>query len=65
MTLENLVNKVLGDPGFWNELRKNPGKASRVAGEKLTAEQIKALKGLNYGSLQDLAMAFDGGGAIT
>ena len=65
MTLEQLVNKVLGDPKFWNELRKDPGKALRDVGEKPTPEQIKALKELNYKALQDVGAAFAGGGTIT
>jgi hypothetical protein len=65
MTLQQLINKVLSDPKFWNELRKDPGKALRDAGETPTPEQIKSLKEVNYKALQDVGAAFAGGGTIT
>lgn len=65
MTLQQLINKVLNDPKFWNELRKDPGKALRDVGEAPTPEQIKALKEVNYKALQDVGSAFAGGGTIT
>ena len=65
MTLQQLINKVLSDPKFWNELRKDPGKALRDAGEAPTPEQIKSLKEVNYKALQDVGSAFAGGGTIT
>ena len=65
MTLQQLINKVLSDPKFWNELRKDAGKALRQIGEKPTPEQIKALKEVNYKALQDVGAAFAGGGTIT
>jgi hypothetical protein len=65
MTLQQLINKVLNDAAFFNELRKDPVKAFQGTGEKLTPEQIKALKEVNYKALQDVAAAFAGGGSIT
>jgi hypothetical protein len=65
MTLQQLINKVLSDPKFWNELRKDPGKALRDVGETPTPEQIKSLKEVNYKALQDVGSAFSGGGTIT
>ena len=65
MTLQQLVDKILNDPGFWNELKKDPAKALRGIGEKPTPEQLKALKELNYQALQDLGSAFAGQSAIT
>ena len=65
MTLQQLVNKVLSDPAFFNELRKDPAKAMQGVGEKLTPEQLKALKEVNYKVLHDVGAAFAGGGSIT
>jgi hypothetical protein len=65
MTLQQLVDRVLSDPKFWNALRKDPAKALRDAGEKPTPEQIKALKEVNYKALQDIGAAFAGSGTIT
>lgn len=65
MTLQQLINKILSDPGFWNDLKKDPAKALRGIGENPTPEQLKALKELNYKALQDLGSAFAGPTAIT
>ena len=65
MTLQQLINKILSDPGFWNELKKDPGKALRGIGENPTPQQLKALKELNYTSLEDIGSAFAGPSAIT
>jgi hypothetical protein len=65
MTLQQLVNKVLSDPAFFNALRKDPAQAMKAAGETLTPEQLKALKEVNYKALQDIGAAFAGGGSIT
>jgi hypothetical protein len=65
MTLQQLINKVLNDPGFFSALKKDPAKALQGTGEKLTPEQIKALKELNYKALEDVGSAFAGPSAIT
>jgi hypothetical protein len=65
MTLQQLINKVLNDPAFFSALKKDPAKALQETDEKLTPEQIKALKELNYKALEDVGSAFAGPGAIT
>jgi hypothetical protein len=65
MTLQELINKILNDPGFWNQPKKDPAKALQGTGQSLTPEQLKALKELNYKSLQDVGAAFSGSSAIT
>jgi hypothetical protein len=65
MTLQQLINKVLNDPAFFTALKKDPAKALQGTGEKLTPEQIKALKEVNYKALEDVGAAFAGGGTIT
>jgi hypothetical protein len=65
MTLQQLINKVLNDPAFFTQLKKDPAKALQGTDEKLTPEQIKALKELNYKALEDVGAAFAGPGAIT
>lgn len=65
MTLQQLINRILNDPGFWNELKKDPAKAMQGIGQTLTPEQLKALKELNYKALQDVGAAFAGQSAIT
>jgi hypothetical protein len=65
MTLQQLINRILNDPGFWNELKKDPAKALQGIGQNLTPEQLKALKELNYKALQDVGSAFAGQSAIT
>jgi len=65
VTLQQLINRILNDPAFWNELKKDPAKAAQAVGQNFTPEQIKALRELNYKALQDVASAFAGGSAIT
>jgi hypothetical protein len=65
MTLQQLIDTILNDPGFWNELKKDPAKAVQGLGQNLTPEQLRALKELNYRALQDVGSAFAGQSAIT
>ena len=65
MTLQQLINKVLNDPAFFTQLKKDPAKALQGTGQKLTPEQLKALKEVNYKALEDVGAAFAGGSAIT
>ena len=60
MKLKELVDKTMRDMRFYQLLKKNPEAALRELepAAKPTAKQIKALKKINYKSLDDLAAAF-------
>ncbi len=62
MTVQELFEKALHNSKFWKELSKDPAKALQTAGVKATAEQVAALKQLNYEALDEVATAFGGGG---
>jgi hypothetical protein len=64
MTVQELFDKALHDPAFWKELRKDPSKAFKEAGVKVTPEQLQSLKKLDYKALEGVAEAFGGGGRI-
>ena len=66
MTVQELFQKAVHSPAFWNELKKDPAKAFKDAGVKATPEQLQSLKQLNYQALDAVATAFGGGsGNIT
>ena len=64
MTVQELFEKALHDPAFWSELQKDPAKAFKEVHQKVTPEQLKSLKSLNYNALEEVATAF-GAGANT
>ena len=57
MKFEDLVQKVLHEPGFYSQLKDNPEKALKNAGATPTPEMVQALKGVNYDSLKKVAHA--------
>jgi len=59
MKFEELVDKVLHEPGFYGQLKDNPEKALKNAGAKPTPEMVKALKSVNFDSLKRVAHASD------
>jgi len=59
MKFEELVNKVINEPGFYSQLKDNPEKALHNAGVKPTSQMVKALKGVNFDSLKNVAHSFD------
>jgi hypothetical protein len=65
MNLQQLVNKVMSDPNFFEQLKSNPAAALSSQGAKPTPEQIEALKKINYKSLVDVAVAFGGSTGVT
>jgi hypothetical protein len=65
MTIDQLFEKALRDPTFWDELQKDPGKAFKDAHIKVTPTQLQSLKPLNYDALEAVASAFGSAGTIT
>jgi len=59
MTFEELVDKVLHEPGFYGQLKDNPEKALKNAGVTAKPELVKALKSVNFDSLKRVAHASD------
>ncbi len=59
MKFEDLVGKVLHEPGFYSQLKDNPEKALRNAGVEPKPELVQALKSINYDSLKRVAHAAD------
>lgn len=59
MKFEDLVNKVLHEPGFYSQIKDNPEKALANAGVKATPEMIKAIKGVNFDALKRVAHSYD------
>lgn len=59
MKFEELVNKVLHEPGFYGQLKDNPEKALKNAGATPTPEMVKALKAVNFDSLKRVAHSAD------
>jgi hypothetical protein len=57
MKFEDLVDKVLHDPGFYSQLKDNPEKALKNAGMEPKPPLVQALKGINYDSLKKVAHA--------
>jgi hypothetical protein len=64
MNIHELFVKALHNQAFWNELKKDPAKAFKDAGIKVTPQQLEAVKNLNYPSLETVATSF-GPGHIT
>lgn len=58
MTFEDLVHKVLHEPGFWNQLKSDPEKALKSHGFQPTPAHVAALKKLDYNSIQNVAQTF-------
>lgn len=58
MKLRQLVDKALRSKSFWDQLKKDPVAALQSVGAKPTPQQLKALKEIDYKSLEVLARAF-------
>lgn len=58
MNLKQLVDKMMSDRDFYNQLRKDPAAALREEGVEPKPKLIKALKSINYKSLENVAAAF-------
>jgi hypothetical protein len=54
-----LVEKALHQPGFFDELKRNPIKALKGNGFKPTPEVITALKAVDFDAIQNVAIACD------
>jgi hypothetical protein len=59
MKFEDLVHKVLHEPGFYSQLKDNPEKALKNAGVTPKPEMVQALKAIDYDSLKRVAHAAD------
>jgi hypothetical protein len=59
ITFEVLVQKSLQQPGFFEDLKRNPAKTLKAAGLAPTPEVIKALRALDYDAIQNVALACD------
>jgi hypothetical protein len=57
MKFADLVHKVLNEPGFYSQLKDNPGKALKNAGVTPTPELVQSLKSIDYDSLKRVAHA--------
>ena len=53
-----LVEKAMGSYKFYQDLKKDPAAALQALGLQPTPQQIKALKNLNYKSLEAAANTF-------
>jgi hypothetical protein len=58
MNIRELVDKVMDDREFYEQLKRDPAAALRSYGDQPNPEQIEALKKINYKYLEDLAEAF-------
>ena len=58
-TFSDLVKRVLDDPAFRADLRRNPEKALKEAGVEATPAMIDALKAFSWKSAERVAKAFD------
>lgn len=58
MKLEQLVDKVMKDNEWFQQLKKSPAELSKIHKLGLNEKQIAALRKINYDSLEDLAEAF-------
>lgn len=58
MNVDALVARLVSDPGFAKAVTENPSNALRSAGIEATPEMLDALKGIDAGALQRLAVAF-------
>jgi hypothetical protein len=62
-TLQDIAVKVLSDPEFAKALIANPVDILRAEGVEPTPEMLDALKGVDVGSIQQLAEDFKNGKA--
>ena len=53
-----IVGKILADPGFGEQLVKDPAGVMRANGVEPTAEMIDAVKALDAAAVRKLAAAF-------
>jgi hypothetical protein len=60
MKLKELVDKVMGNKEWYEQLKKNPAEFSKINKLGLDEKQIDALKKINYDSLDDVVQAFGG-----
>jgi len=58
MKLKELVDKVMSNREWYEQLKKSPGELSKTHKLNLNEQQIAALRKINYESLDDLAQAF-------
>lgn len=61
VSFNHLVIKMLGDVKFRAALMKNPEKALRSIKAKPTRQQVAALKGVDWASLEKVFNAFKSG----
>ena len=59
MKFEDLVDKVLHEPGFYGQLKDNPEKALKNAGVTATPAMVQALKAIDFDSLKRVAHSTD------
>jgi len=58
MELKELVDKVMSNKEWYQQLKRSPEELSKTHKLNLNEQQIAALKKINYESLDDLAQAF-------
>ena len=58
MKLKELVDKVMSNREWYEQLKKSPEELSKTHKLNLNEQQIAALRKINYESLDDLAQAF-------
>jgi hypothetical protein len=59
ISFNDLVEKLLHQPGFFEALKANPVKALKANGFKPTPPVIAALKALDYDAIQNVVIACD------
>jgi hypothetical protein len=59
ITFQLLVDKSLNQPGFFDNLKRDPAKTLKAAGLAATPPIILALKNLDYDAIQNVALACD------
>jgi len=58
MELKELVDKVMSNKEWYQQLKRSPEELSKTHKLDLNEQQIAALRKINYESLDDLAQAF-------
>jgi hypothetical protein len=58
MKLKELVDKVMANKEWYQQLKTDPAEFSRINKLDLDEKEIDALKKINYDSLDDVAQAF-------
>jgi len=56
--LKELIDKVMSNREWYEQLKKSPEELSKTHKLDLNEQQIAALRKINYESLDDLAQAF-------